>query len=506
MKSDLQGKRILIFQQRGWAIAIGIPLARKLELIGCRLAALTIKRSTYQAILSSGVKYDLVFDADSVKESPADYIYGESLTLDDVCAGLGIESIWELAQASRYHVKSYTDKYYFGFKQNIPDNDIRNYIVSIYKYTVEIFDEFRPDFIVTPNFAGLQHAIFNLYARQQGVPMIGFVDSKIPEYTIFTTGYLADRGRFFDRVKALNADFNHSISHKIRDEIQVIRRRILENNTSYLSVDLMRKRSLKETFFEEIMPFVHAALYYFRKRKNRLKNQKATLDDKAPYYIFRDYFVAKWWAWHADTHCVTQLDEFDEYVYFPLQVQPEASIDIVASRFNNQIETARQVAMSLPGQFRLLVKDHPTMRNKRPVSYLEKLSRIPNVTLLSSKFSTEEVLDRVRLVIASSGTTIFQASMLHIPVIQLGELGTTRLLPNVYYHTDLSTLSKRICEVMEKPVDIEKTDLQLGNYLQAAQEVGFDLEYYSIAEQRRQFTSIEVELICDRIIKELKCF
>ena len=57
----------------------------------------------------------------------------------------------------------------------------------------------------------------------------------------------------------------------------------------------------------------------------------------------------------------------------PLQFQPEESIDVQAPRFNNMIELARQVAMSLPGDMTLIVKDHPGMFGFRNPKYLNKI-------------------------------------------------------------------------------------------------------------------------------------
>jgi len=54
-----------------------------------------------------------------------------------------------------------------------------------------------------------------------------------------------------------------------------------------------------------------------------------------------------------------------------LQFQPEASIDVMAPFFSNQIETARQIAMSMPDDYVLVTKEHPAMVELRPPSYLE---------------------------------------------------------------------------------------------------------------------------------------
>ena len=46
-----------------------------------------------------------------------------------------------------------------------------------------------------------------------------------------------------------------------------------------------------------------------------------------------------------------KLDNLDNFVYLPLQSQPEQTVDSYAPLFNNQIETSRQIAMNLPKDF-----------------------------------------------------------------------------------------------------------------------------------------------------------
>ena len=502
----LENKRVLIFQQRGWAISIGLRLAEKLEAMGCRLAAITIKKSTQVAIENSNTKYDLIFNADEIKEDPGEYIKGCNLTLEDVCNGLGVCSIWPLVQASRYHVKSYRDKYYFGYSQNLSDKEIRQYVIAIYKYILYIFEEFSPDFIIVPNYAGLQHVMFNLYARKNNIKMLGCVDSKLPNITLLTTSYLADKGRFIERLKDLNNDSCMRMYENAERDFDNIRSLLMDPDAAPIGISGVQNKNWFNKLKDELIPFARIVLFFLRKRKNRLKNQKTTLDDQTPYYIFRDYIQGKINAWNAEKHTISSTDKLGEFVYFPLQVQPEATIDIFSARFNNQIETARQIAMSLPGDITLVVKDHPSMRNKRSTSYLKKISRLPNVVLLNPNISTEEILGKAKMVIAPGGTTIFQASILFKPVIQLGDLGTTKELPNVYHHQDLSTLCDKIKEVLEKEIDYEYTKNKLLNYISAANEVGFNLGYYDIAENHRKGSRDEVDNICERIVHEIKCY
>ena len=478
--SELENKRILIFQQRGWAINIGHELSIVLKAEGCYLAALTIKNSTHDFIISQrDVVYDLIVNGDSIKEDPLGYLAGEEYDLSDICADLDICSIWPLIQASRNHVKSYKDKYYYGFKQNLSDEEIINYVKAIYKNILFIFSEFCPEVIITPNYAGLQHILFNLYANKHGVEMIGVIDSKVKGVWIFNHNYLGSKGRFFNRLTALNNGEVSSNENKAKKYLE-------ETKKSYQKITALEINDKKVNYFsintikKEILPFYFILEYYFSSNKNKLKNLDVSLDYKTPKYILRDHFSEKRNKIFADRFTYYNLDKCRKYIYFPLQVQPESTIDVVASRFNNQIETARQVAMSMPGNYTLVVKDHPGMIKRRSPSYLEKISRTPNIKLIDYRINTNTVLRNAKMVISPSSTTISEAAFLGIPCIQLGDLGTTAKLPNVYQHKNINTLSEKINEILHAKVDHQEIYKNLINYISATYDVGMELDYKNV--------------------------
>ena len=56
-------------------------------------------------------------------------------------------------------------------------------------------------------------------------------------------------------------------------------------------------------------------------------------------------------------------------------------------------------------------------------------------------------------------------------------LGTTLKLPNVLHHPELTTLSSRIIDALDTDCRSEEYDRRLRNYVAAAMDVGFDLNY-----------------------------
>ena len=75
---------------------------------------------------------------------------------------------------------------------------------------------------------------------------------------------------------------------------------------------------------------------------------------------------------------------------------------------------------------------------------------------------------------------MIEAAMLNIPCIQLGDLGTTQLLPNVRQHSDVTTLGDKIETVLSEKVNSQEYEHQLEQYVSAAMDVGFDLNYFGV--------------------------
>lgn len=477
--NELKGKKILIFQQRTWGLHIGHFLAKNLQAEGCRLAALTFKRSTHEFVMNqTEVRYDLVINNDEIMDSPADFLRDDDITLAEVCRELGIDSVWPLAASLRNQVRSYGDKYYFGFKQNVSDDEIVDYIKVVYKFIKKFFIEFKPDIILAPNFVTLPHIMYNLYAKKRGVTMVGFADSKVSGIYVFTHSYIEDAGPFIERIDKLNSNQAETKNlEKAREYIKKSRNKLVQ--PGYI-VKNSPKESWARRMRHELAPWRLIFLWYYKRPVNHLLSQGITPDYRPPRIILRDHFCQKRYKKYMLSRDYFPLEKIDKCVYFPLQFQPEATIDVIAPYFNNQIEAARLVAMSLPDDFVLAVKEHPGMVGLRPPSYIEKIARTPNVKLVDYRISSETMLKKCDLVVSMSGTTLAEAAFFRKPAIQLGNLAITLKLPNIFKHSDMTTLSKRIKEVLTFNLETDEYDRRLENYVAAAYDTGMDFDYMAL--------------------------
>ena len=102
----------------------------------------------------------------------------------------------------------------------------------------------------------------------------------------------------------------------------------------------------------------------------------------------------------------------EKFVYFPLSVEPERTLSISAPFYMNQLEIIRNVARSIPADYKLYVKEHMAMkyRHWRPISYYQTIMDLPNVTLIHPSLSNEELIKNCSIVFTVTGTAGLEAA------------------------------------------------------------------------------------------------
>ena len=490
-------KRIFLFQQREWAIRIGDYLGEKLSEQNYELGCLTFKRSAHNTIKNNlKAKYSLILSHDEILENSKKFIEDQLFTIEELCKELNIDGIWQIVQSARHHVKNFNKKYYYSFFQNKSDSEIENYIKSLYFLCRKVERDFNPSIIFAPNFVSLPHIIFYLYFKKKGIKTVALSDSKVGNQQIFVTDYFDETGYFHDYLNKLeNGEEIIKNKNKIEDFISQYN----SDKISYLTTLDMRTlnteiKNLIKTILSIIRSITHKDL-------NHIKNLGYTMDSQKPYILIRNYLSNIKNKFSERFIKYDELKDNEEFAFMPIQVQPESSIDVQSINFSNQIETARKIAMHLPGDMKLYVKDHPFMYGLRNHSYLKKLQNTPNVKLVNFRIDSKKIINKSSLIICATGTTIFQAALIKKPCIMLGETGTLKRLPNVFAQKSFIDLTKKINELKNKKFDPENYNLKLYNYIEASFQTGFDSGYINIWEKN---LISDLDIICNKIIQEIK--
>jgi len=186
----------------------------------------------------------------------------------------------------------------------------------------------------------------------------------------------------------------------------------------------------------------------------------------------------------------TSIDHSEKFVYFPLGVDEEHSLLIthyqIPAYYTNQIETIRHVAKSIPINYKLYVKEHPTnvTRNWRSVSDYKEIMNIPNVRLLHPSVSQDELFQNCSLVISAKGSSCLEATFYGKPSIVFEKVYYSTL-PSVHHVETLSKLPETIRSSLQETVNLQDVERFLTIFKKNSFD--FDLQTYYLKEANEFF-------------------
>ena len=182
----------------------------------------------------------------------------------------------------------------------------------------------------------------------------------------------------------------------------------------------------------------------------------------------------------------TSINHDEKFVYFPLGVDQEHNLLIGAPFYTNQLETIRHVAKSIPINYKLYVKEHPSSatRNWKSVSDYKEIMNIPNVRLLHPSVSQDELFQNCSLVVSAMGSSCLEAAFYGKPSVIFGKLYYS-ILPSVHHVETLSKLPEIIRSSLQETVNLQDVERFLTIFKKNSFD--FDLQTYYLKEANEFF-------------------
>lgn len=116
----------------------------------------------------------------------------------------------------------------------------------------------------------------------------------------------------------------------------------------------------------------------------------------------------------------TDPDFLIEYLFFPLNYQPEASTNPLAGNYTDLLLIAEEVSFFLPENYLLLIKEHPRISSLRTKDFYKKLLKIKNIRFIDVNYDTHKLILNSKAVVTTTGTVGIESIINHIPVIMFG--------------------------------------------------------------------------------------
>tara|TARA_B110000971_G_scaffold218734_1_gene258189 strand:- start:2422 stop:3798 length:1377 start_codon:yes stop_codon:yes gene_type:complete len=156
-----------------------------------------------------------------------------------------------------------------------------------------------------------------------------------------------------------------------------------------------------------------------------------------------------------------------KFVYIPLHLEPEATVILYSTYFQNQIEMARIIAKVLPYGWEIIVKENPKMMGIRNKEFYKTFNELPNVRFISQSIESSELIKKSQIVVSLSGTASLEAYLLDKPAILFGTPPHHKLLK--YSGYGVNFLISDLYEIFRSKLKLSDfyNDLEWDNYVAA---------------------------------------
>jgi hypothetical protein len=459
------------------------------------------RRTSYDYLIS---QRDFIYSTLLLDEEIHDRYKQEKLDpyfLNELERTYGIPSLWPFLAVDRVIMSNQLIREYPYDRSKYSHEEMLRILQVHARAIIDMLDRERPDFLVCSVLGSVGSLLLYYIAKARGIRTFFLNTACIRDRFIFSETY-----NNFSWVDELTTNKREELKEspqwkEAREYLEQFRAQPIPyyKDTTPVSQPVTRRKQLKffspKIAYRSGKEFVKSVIVHFR------SNERRDYSYIGPWNYLKDMLKRK----IRNAIGLEDLyDEFDpsvDYVFFPLHYEPEVQLLLLAPYQTDQISVIKDVARSLPVQYKLVVKEHPAMVEYRPRSYYKALKKIPNVLLVKPTLSSFSIIPKAKMIFIITGTVGWEALMLRIPVITFGHIFFNPL-PMVTHCTDIETLPSLIVQKLQNPShDEEALVAFLAALLKDSATV--DLPYLWIHESDLEKKKAGIKPLADLLAKKL---
>jgi len=358
------------------------------------------------------------------------------------------------------------------------------------KFFEGVLDEIKPDFFITREPFLHQDELLYQLCRAKGIKVL--VSSATQS---FNKCMISERPTEFDDSSISDSE----ISMKFTSFTELVKNIGRQSNVSSLAYNKTIK-SYNEKWRASNRKRASAAIQFlFNSNNKNAKTHFAYFGRTKSGVLFnaiKQVLQKQQRTSFLNKHLPTSVKHNEKFIYFPLGVDEEHNLLIGAPFYTNQIETIRHVAKSIPINYKLYVKEHPSSatRNWKSVSDYKEIMNIPNVRLLHHSVPQSELFQNCSLVISAMGSSCLEAVFYGKPSVIFGKLYYS-ILPSVHHVETLSKLPEIIHSSLQEKVNLQDVERFLAIFKKNSFD--FDIQAYNLKEANAFFYNghlVDVEI------------
>jgi hypothetical protein len=363
----------------------------------------------------------------------------------------------------------------------------------------------KPDFIFLPAISAMGNRLIYEIAKKKGIKVFVGAETRINQGYILSNDFRTFDGadEIFQEIKK-----NNTLREKLQKNTDMAKKYLNDfriKPKSYLYVMEEFKKSgqrikglenLKpKKFFRSIKWLSKLTFKYLFIKKNK------DYSDESPINFFIDKIKRKIRTLIGFNDLYDKYNEKENFAYYPLHLEPEIAMLVLAPQWTEQKNLIKQIAESLPLSYKLYVKEHPAMIGFRTRSYYKEIKKIPNVKLIHPNFDSHKIIKDSKLIFTISGTAGWEGIILKKPVITFGDVFYNSLSA-VKKVTEISKLGSLTKWALETCKHDEK---ELEDFVTALISDSAEIKLHEIWEKGVDDKTEKEKLsqFCDLLMKKL---
>lgn len=355
----------------------------------------------------------------------------------------GIPNLWPYIITDRCIMRN-VPKESFSYTPAYDHEGMLKLIQVMSKAILHMLDAEKPDVVIFPLVGSMGVQLLYEIAKKRGIKMLFILAARVDDRVLICDNAYNDFSNILKQAKPTEEDRKNAKAF--------LSRFTGEKEVRYDGIPGAKKVNNPLGFlWKEVGGWIEYVWKYYQTQSYLKKNKMARdYTQQSPYYYSKNRLkrLGNRLIGHRGIFENAQWNE--DFVYFPLHVEPEIAVQVWAPYYDNQIEICRAIAKSLPAGYKLYVKEHPAMLYERKRSYYEKLKRIPNLRLIDPFIGSQKVIKHCKAVYTITGTAGMEAFLMGKPVLTFG---------SVMYNAIISV--KKIGKIHDLPFE---TKDMLENY------------------------------------------
>lgn len=161
-----------------------------------------------------------------------------------------------------------------------------------------------------------------------------------------------------------------------------------------------------------------------------------------PWAFQRRYFKRRFDARQASSRQFIQEQDWGDFIYFPLHLEPEENVHAIGGDYRNQLDAVVALHDQLHEGWKILLKENPKQSfQHRGEPFDARIAGLANVHFVETSVPSKRLMERARLVATITGTAGYEALLMGHACLYFGEAWFAGLPGAVAFYPGINLLA-----------------------------------------------------------------